>query len=85
MKLDDIKARLWPKQKDATPNDIARLVGERVREFAEKKVGEAEARARLAEETAKMQIVSLQKMYTDLLTESYLQIADLQKQLTLKK
>lgn len=91
MKLDEIKARLWPQQGDATPDDVARLVGEKAREFAEKKVKEAEAmftlaeaRAILADETAKMQVASLQKMYTDLLTESYLQIADLNKQLVMK-
>ena len=91
MKLDDIKARLWPEKEEATPSDVARIVGEKAREFAQKKILEAEQRAdiaykhaKIAEETAKAQVESLQRMYIEMLTLCHQEIADLNRKLTMK-
>lgn len=92
MKLSEIKARLFPVEQDATVEDVSYLVFVKAKAFAEKKIMEAEqsrdiARAaeEAAEESAKMQIKSLQTMYIALLTECHQEIADLNRRVTMKR
>ena len=95
MKLSYLMKILWPTkapEPELSPSEINRLVGERAGEYAEERlqaydaqVRIANARAAKAENIAKEQIASLQKIYIEMLTDCHVEIAELKRQLTIRK